>query len=524
MTENKKNTNRALAFSMTMSLAAKLLNFGQAMVISYAFGTTESTDILFYSLSFILLLTTFLGAINHQIIIPTTIELRENVSEEDSKGFIAYIYILYFSIGLLIATGLLFSPTSFIAALSRFPQAAILGNINIIRLILPTLFLIILNTYILDIFTSYEYFTFPMLLDMLKNIIIVVFVLIWKDKFRVESLAMGILFGNIAQFVVLNILLVVKIKLRFTLKHYKLSRSIKKNIFFVVTGRASTFLNDFIMISILSGFSAGVFSAMDYAARIDTVLTMVIVGQISTVVGIKILQIYAVKDFEELKKVFFKYLNIGLFIIFPICFIVSFNAKPIIQLLFQRGSFGKEATDITAMFLRYFVLNVPMELINGFIVMLIIAKQIQYIAFRWQIFQSLMNITIVWIVVSKFGYKGYPIAVVVSFAVYILLISYFLVKSEFKFIGQLALLKTCFRNLILNIVVLGLMNVAFLKFNTGDGYIGKMIYIFSTSLFYIVIFLTASYFTGLHRDNIKSIYTLLRERVCPRIVGFFGGK
>lgn len=509
----RENTNRALAFSMTMSLGAKILNFGQAMVISYAFGTTESTDILFYSLSFILLLTTFIGAINHQVIIPTSIELRENISEEESKGFMSYIYILYFTIGLVLAIGLFFSPSSFIAALSRFPQVAILRNINIIRLILPTLFLIILNTYILDIFTSYEYFTFPMLLDMLKNIIIVIFVLLLKDKFRVESLALGILFGNFAQFVVLNILLFIKLKVRFTLKRYKLSKFIKKNIFFVVTGRASTFLNDFIMISILSGFTAGVFSAMDYAARIDTVLTMVIVGQISTVVGIKILQIYAVKDLEGVKKIFLKYLNIGLFIIFPISIIISFNAEPIIQLLFQRGSFGKEATDITAMFLRYFILTVPLELINSFIVMLIIAKQIQHIAFRWQIFQSFMNIAIVWIVVSKFGYKGYPIAVVVSFAIYILLISYFLVKSEFKFIGWAAIFKPCFRNLLLNICILFVMNLVFLKFNLGDGYIEKIIYIFSTSLFYIVIFLIISYITGLHRENIKGIYTFLKKKI-----------
>lgn len=512
--KNKKNnTNKALAYSMTLSLGAKILNFGQAMVISFAFGTTESTDILFYSLSFVLLLTTFIGAINHQVIIPTSIELRENVSEQESKGFMSYIYILYFAIGLVVAIGLFFSPTSFIAILSRFPQVAIVSNINIIRLILPTLFLIILNTYILDIFTSYEYFTFPMLLDMLKNIIIVVFVLLLKDKFQVESLALGILFGNFAQFVVLNTLLFVKIRMRFILKRYRLSRSIKKNIFFVVTGRASTFLNDFIMISILSGFTAGVFSAMDYAARIETVLTMVIVGQISTVVGIKILQIYATKDLEGVKKILLKYLNIGLFIIVPISFIVSFNAKPIIQLLFQRGSFGKEATDITSMFLRYFILTVPLELINSFIVMLIIAKQIQHIAFKWQIFQSFMNIAIVWIAVSKFGYKGYPIAVVASFAIYILLISYFLVKSEFKFIGQATLLKPCFMNLFLNICVLFLMNLVFLKFDLGDGYIEQMLYILLSSLFYFAIFLIISYVTGLHRENIRAIFTVLRKRI-----------
>jgi hypothetical protein len=52
-----ESSNRAIAFSMVMSLAAKILTLVQSQVISYSFGTTRSTDILFSTLNIILMFT-----------------------------------------------------------------------------------------------------------------------------------------------------------------------------------------------------------------------------------------------------------------------------------------------------------------------------------------------------------------------------------------------------------------------------------------------------------------------------------
>lgn len=506
-----ENTNRAILLSMVMSLAAKMLNFGQSVVVSYAFGTSESTDILFYSLSMIILLTTFQGAVNHQVIIPVSIGLRKNRSEEHSKRFMSYVFFIYLCMGFASVVLLLLSPADIIAALSRFPKAAITNNLGIIRLIVPSMFLIILNTYMLDIFTSYKYFTFPMVLDILKNLIIIVTVLAFKGFFREESLALGILAGNAAQFVVLNILLRTKIKLRFSFRRYKISREIKKNMMFVITGRVSTMANDFAMIYLLSGFSAGIFSAMDYAFKIDTVLNMVIVGQITTVVGIKIMELHSAGKLEELKQVFLGYLERSLFFMIPICAIISLNAAPIISLLLQRGNFNGEDVGVTAMFLRYFVLTVPLELVNGFMVILIIAKQIQRVAFRWQIFQSLLNIGIVWAAVSNFGYKGYPVAVLASFLAYILLMVCFLVRAEFGYIGPLAVLKPYFANVVLNGLAFGLVYFSFRGVDFGGGFMENLLRIVTVSFSYGTAFLAISWFSGLGKAPLREVWGLLRR-------------
>ncbi len=504
------NTNKAIMLSMAMSLCAKALNFGQSMVVSYAFGTNQSTDILFYSLSMLLLLTAFLGAVNHQVIVPTVIDLRNNQSEERSKEFMSYIYVLYAGIGLVGVGLLMVSPENVLSLLSRFPGEAVSENMGIIRFIIPSLLLIILNTYILDIFTSYKYFTFPMILDILKNLMIIAVVLGFRGRLGEESLAIGILAGNTAQFLVLNTLMVVKLKIRPRFRRYAVSGAIKKNILYVITGRASTMLNDFLMIFLLSGFTAGVFSAMDYAFKIDTVLNMVIVGQITTVVGIKILELHAGKSFEELKKVFLKYLSTSLYIIFPLCFILALNARPVISLLFQRGSFGSEDAEITALFLRLFVLTVPLELVNGFIVILIIAKQIQRIAFRWQIFQNVLNIAIMWYVVGRFGYVGYPAGILVSYIIYILLLCYFLLKSEFGFIGPWAVIRPCFQHVILNLCVSGAVLLIFRGFDSGTGHIADMVRIICVASVYAGLFIGTSYLSGFHRETLEAALNRLK--------------
>lgn len=507
------NTNKAIVFSMAMSMAAKVLNFGQSMVVSYAFGTNESTDLLFYCLSMVIMFTAFQGAINQQVVVPVSIDLRKNGSRDDSMRFVSYIYLVYMVIGVVAAAVLLALPETLITFLSQFSKEAIRDNLTIVKLILPSLLLIILNTYMLDILISYRYFTFPMLLDMLKNLVIIMIVLGFKDAFREESLAIGILVGNLAQFFVLNTVLIVKIRFRLYFKRYKIGQDTRRNMAFVVIGRVATLINDFIMIYVLSGFSPGIFSAMDYAFRIETVITMVIVNQITTVIGIKIIELHSEGDFEGLKKVFRKYLEKGLFFVVPICFIVSLNAGPIISILFERGSFTGEDAAMTSMFLRYFALAIPLDLINGFVVALIIAKQIQRKAFKWQVLQSVINIPIVWFATANFGYKGYPIAVMVSMAVYIVLLVTFFIRAEFGYIGSWAILKPYLTNMILNLAVF--LPALFISglLEARRGFAGNLLYITIVSLLYAAVFIGVSYLSGVHRNTVKGLYNGARSYI-----------
>lgn len=508
------STNNAIVSSMSLSLFAKLFNLAQSVVVSYAFGTSTGTDILFYTLSLIILLTTFQGSLNRQVVVPNLIEIRNGSPAEETRGFISTIYLFYAAMGIAATAALLISPEGILLAVSRFEAAEIRANLGIVRLIVPALVLIIINTYLLDIFTGYRFFNLPMLLDMLKNGLIIAAVILLRRSFSVESLALGVLMGNLLQFVVLNILLVRLLQWRPTLRIFKLSGTVRRNMAYVLAGRAATFANDFVIIYLMSGFAEGVYTAMDYALRIDAVVNSVIIGQITTVVGMNIMELHSRKKINELRETFMRYFKFSLFAVLPISFILSLNAYPVISLLFERGSFTHQAAETTAMFLKLFILTMPFELVNGFIVILIIARQIQRIAFLWQISQNILNVFVIWLFIKYLGYYGYPAGLLVATAIYVTVLCHFLVKSRFEFIKAGEMLKLFGINLCMNVPLVAAIYLI-IPGQPGSGVSDRILLILWSSLLYLVVYLIINWFTGFNRQEILRAVSYVGGLVKP---------
>ena len=504
-----EGTNKAIFISMSFSMAAKVFNFAQSLVTSYAFGTQTSTDILFYMLSTVILLSTLMSSVNQQVIVPNVIYLRTSRSERDSRMFISYIYTVYLVLGAAATVVLLLWPERILHIFSRFRMEDVLANMNIIRYIIPTFILIVANTFILDMFTSYRYFTLPMILDMLKNIIIIAFVLAYKDVFSVSSLAMGVLFGNLLQFIVLNFMLFFMLKCRPSIKRFRIEGHIKKNILYVITGHMSTFLSNFVVIYLMSGFSAGVYSALDYGQKINTVFSLVIIGQITTVVGINIIELHAKGDFKKLNETFLSYLKMSLLVIIPFSFIISLNSEGIVSLFFERGRFTRDSVMLTSSFLRLFVLTLPYLLINGFIVRLIIAKQIQRIAFWWQLTQSIGNIMIIWVMIGIFGYIGYPAGGIAASYIYIFLLMYFLLKHQFKYIDNIEAIKFFALNILLGSGAAVVFYALGLRASAEAGLANKLAAVIWSSLLFMVVYLAAGYVSGINKSVIKRLISFI---------------
>ncbi len=500
-----EGTNKAILLSMSFSLLSKMFNFAQSLVVSYAFGTQTSTDILFYMLAMVILFSTLLSSVNQQVVVPNVIYIRTSRSEEDSRSFISYIYFLYLLIGIAATLLLVLWPDRVLELFSRFGREQILDNMDILRYIMPTFILIISNTFILDIFTAYRYFTLPMLLDMGKNLVIILFVLVFREALSVSSLALGVLMGNLLQFLALNYMLFSVLKCRPSLKRYPLDSTVKKNILYVVVGHLTTFLSNFAAIYLMSGFSEGVYSALDYGQKINTIFSLVIIGQITTVVGMNILELYAAKNHEKLNETFVRYIKMSLFFTIPFSFIVSLNSEGIISLLFQRGRFTLESVELTGGFLRFFVLTLPYLLINSFIVKLIVAKQIQRVAFWWQASQSAGNVIVLWVMISLFGYMGYPIGGLIASYTYILLLLNFLLKQQFGFIRRKEVIKYFLLNMLLASGIGAGFLLAGLEAGAGGGFFTKLIKVLWTSLAFLAAYLVLGYVTGLNRSIIGKL-------------------
>ncbi len=428
------STSKSVVFSTFFSLMARVFSFVQAMIVSYYFGATKSTDFLFFCVSMTLLLPGLFTNINKAVIVPNAIRLREVNSEEESRRFISYIYFLYLAAGIVVCAVIGLLPERFMLLVSKFNLADIRENMLVVKMIIPVFFFILANYYLLDIFDSYKYFTFPMILDMIKSILTILVIIFLGKRYGVVSMAAGILLSYAVQFIVLNGLMIKMLGFRFSFRAYHLDSILRKNMFYVVISQVSSILSQYIAAYLISGQSEGVYTALSYSDRIYGIFSQVFAGQIATVLGINMIEMYAKSQYEKLNEQYLKYLKVSMTVVLPICFIMAAQAPQVISVLFERGSFTSSSVQLTSIFFRYTILIVPLLLLDSLIVRLIIARQIMRISFIWNVISKLLTCIVIYIIVEHVGFAYYGLGLLLVQLVYIILLNFFMVKKYFQYI------------------------------------------------------------------------------------------
>lgn len=429
-----ESTTKSVFFSTLFSLLARLLSFVQAIIVSNYFGATKSTDFLFFCISITILLPGLFSNINQAVIIPNAIRIRENESADESKTFLLSIYSFYILMGILVCVLVSSMPEGFMRLASKFSQEDIHENRLIIMLTIPTFFFILTTSFILNVFESYKYFTFPMILDMMKSILTILIIVLLGNKYGVVSMAGGILAAHIIQFIVLNYLLFRLLGFRFKRKKYKIHNDLKKNIVFVVVSQVTNILSQYVGMYLISGLQEGVYTALSYSDRIFNILVLVLAGQVTTVLGINIIEKYSKREYKELNESYLKYIKVIMTVVIPLTCIMSFQAPAIISVLFERGSFTRESVIMTSIFFKYIILSVPLLVLDRLIVRLIIAKQILHISFVWNVVSKVMSAVTVFVIINYMDFRYYGLGVLLVQLIYIIAINLFMIKKQFPFI------------------------------------------------------------------------------------------
>ncbi len=432
----KGSTSKSVFYSTFFSLIARAFSFVQAMIVSYYFGATKSTDFLFFCISITMLLPGLFNNINQSVIVPNAIRIREYKSEEESRSFISYIYALYVLVGALVCAVTFIMPERFMLAVSKFAIADIQQNILIVKLIIPTFFFTLTNSYLLDVFNAYRYFTLPMILDMLKSVLTIVFIILLGRRFGIVSMAAGILLAQVIQFIMLNGFLVRLFGLKFSyrVRRYKLEGGLQRNIFYVVISQVSSIISQYVAIYLISGLSDGVYTAMSYSDKLYNIFVLVFAGQVATVLGIDMIELYARKEYDKLNEQYMKCIKVMMTVIIPVIMVMSVKAPLIISILFERGNFTGEAVALTGVFFKYTILIVPLLLMDRMIVRLIIAKQIMRISFIWNVISKILTCVVVYVIVEYIDFRYYGLGLFLVQLIYIILINIFMVKRQFTFI------------------------------------------------------------------------------------------
>ncbi len=229
------------------------------------------------------------------------------------------------------------------------------------RLMFPYIFFIGLVALAMGILNSRKHFTAPALAPVLLNVSIIICAVLFRKFFAepIVSLALGVILGGVAQ-LVFQIPFVfrqgIRVRFLFNFSHPGVRR-IGLLMAPSVLGLGVTQLNVLVSTFLASYLPEGSVSYLYYADRLLEFPMGIFAIAIATAVLPTMSDQRAKNDISGLKETFTFSLRLTFFVIMPAMMGLIVLRVPLINVLFQRGAFDTQATEMTAQALLFYALG-----------------------------------------------------------------------------------------------------------------------------------------------------------------------
>jgi len=355
MSEKKKVT-KAAGIVGSATLLSRILGFIRDMVIARYFGAGFSTDAFFVAFRIPNLLRRLFaeGSLSIAFIPVFTEHLK--IHGKDQAFEMARSALRLLSVVLVIVTlaGILLAPAIVHVIAPGFSDTPEKHELTVLltRIMFPYVFFICLVALCMGILNVLGHFAAPALAPVFLNLTIIaaVFFISPEMEAPVVTLAFGVLAGGVLQLALQLPFLVQKGFLfweKAALYHPGL-RKIGKLMLPAIFGAGVYQVNILFGTLLASLLEEGSISYLYYADRLVQFPLGVFAISTATAILPSLSRQAAEKDYEALKQTFAYAMRLIFFITLPSAVGLIVLREPIVRLLFQRGSFNAEATQMTA--------------------------------------------------------------------------------------------------------------------------------------------------------------------------------
>ena len=425
---------KGIVLSSIFNVFNKGLVFINGMVVAYFFGATHGTDIFFFTYNSLIILAAFFMNTNSAVIIPESMRIRVGSGNNEAMRFLnffIYLYALILCVGLAL---ILINPVSFFEVVSNFPKSSLSSYKGLLYLSLPLFGMACLITLLIDILTSYKFFTISMVVGIINGIISILIVFCFHRIIGIRSAFCGLILSYMINLSLLVYILRKKLEWTFRFKKISIPERIWKNLAFAQLGNFASSVSLFTPVYILSGFNAGIITALTFAQQISSLPNALITTQFSSVAGIKLNELFSRARTVEIDKIFTEIANLLHFIMIPISCLIFLYSDQIVGILQDFTSIDKTVAGYTSVFMKYLGILLPFYVSNTLMSRLFMASHKIKEAFWYQLTFNIIQIIFIYVAVKMFGIIGYPVTLIIIYFINTFMY-YFVEKHYFNMIG-----------------------------------------------------------------------------------------
>ena len=341
---------------MIITIFSKFLGFVREIVLSYVYGASAVTDAYLVSRTIPTVIFSFISAGIGTGFIPLYSRiLRDRGQAQADKYTNNLSNALLLMASIVVVIVILFTQSIVRLFASGFSGDTLTLAIAFTRISVSGVYF----TALLNIFTGYlrihENYVVPALIGLPMNFTVIIS-LIASTKTNIYVMAIGSVIATASQLVFLIPFM--------RNKGYKYQpildlkdENLKKMVLIalpVIMGTAVNEINVLVDRNIASGIAVGGISALNYANRLNGFVRGLFVSSITTVLYPMISKMAAQKNMKGLKSYISEAISITNLFVIPATVGAMLFSEEIVTLLFGRGAFTPEATQMTANALFYY--------------------------------------------------------------------------------------------------------------------------------------------------------------------------
>lgn len=398
--------------AVTIAVLTVLVNVasvGKELVVAWQFGTGDALDA--FLIAWLLpsfLINVVAGSLNASLV-PTYIRVREQEGPAAAQRLFSNVMI--WTLGLLAATMVLMvvaAPLYLPLLASGFGPEKLDLTRHLLYVIAPIVILSGLVTIGGAILNADERFVFAALTPIVTPVAAMLFLLIGGSIWGIFALAVGTVCGGALEATLLGTALRRQgISLRPSWHGFDAHvRQVAGQYVPMVAGAclmSSTSLVDQAMAAMLE---SGNVAALNYGGKVIALPLGVVVTALGTAVIPYFSGMVARRDWADLQHTLSHYLRSIFLTTVPLTILLILISKPLVQVLFQRGSFTSEDTYIVACVQALYALQIPFYVAGILVVRLISSMCANHILMWGAVINLTVNVCLNYFFMKLIGVAG----------------------------------------------------------------------------------------------------------------------
>lgn len=339
------------------TIISKAMGFIREMVLAANFGTSWRLDALIVAMDPATKLGGIISGAIASMMVPIYIGEKRKQDPEKIKAYTTQI--LFVSSFLLIGFGILFSifPELFVKIFApKFSGEAFEYAVRKMRIIGFLPFIQGLHSLATSLLNAEKKYMLASMIQLVFNLVTIPSIIIFAPFFSEASYLFAFIIGTISVDLALLFVLRKKINLKLILKSFQ-NPAIKETIILalpLLLSGSLGMINGIVDKAFASSLDSGSISALRYAQTIRAMISSLIVGSLMTTVFTELSETSVKQDKTALENRLKKTSNDLLNFMVPLTFWMILMARPLIQLLYERGEFTSDSTGmVTLAFLGY---------------------------------------------------------------------------------------------------------------------------------------------------------------------------